>query len=108
METTQAIVGSSYIVFEPALRSLDDFDMSRFLLVARAIHPNLIPREVGCIIPKPVEPFVEGKRPLFLCASKVIQSKCDTLQLQELIQVLEVHDFSPPSDFDNNSQGSQD
>jgi hypothetical protein len=79
VETTQAIVGSSYIVFEHALRSLDDFDMSRFLLVSRAIHPNLIPREVGCIIPEPVETFAKGERPLFLCASEVIQSKCDTL-----------------------------
>jgi hypothetical protein len=62
VETTQAIVGSSYVIFEPALRSLDGSDMLHFLLVAWEIHPDLIPREVGCIIPEPVEPFVEGER----------------------------------------------
>jgi hypothetical protein len=34
--------------------------------------------------------------PLFLQAPEIVHSKCDTLQSRAFIQVLEVHDFTPP------------
>jgi hypothetical protein len=40
--------------------------MSNYLVVGWALHPEDIPAEVGCAIPKPVEPFVERVPPLFL------------------------------------------
>jgi hypothetical protein len=50
------VVGSSCLVFETAPSSADGSDMSRFLAVVWTIHPDLIPREVGCVIPEAVEP----------------------------------------------------
>jgi hypothetical protein len=50
--------------------------------------------EVGCVIPEPDDPFMEGLAPLFLHASEVIQSKCDTLQFRVFIKVMEIHDFT--------------
>jgi hypothetical protein len=38
------------------------------------MHPDLIPRAVGCIFPEPVEPFVDGEPLLFLRASEIIHS----------------------------------
>jgi hypothetical protein len=76
----QAIVGSSCLIYEAALASADRSNLSSFLAVACAIHPNLTPNEVGCIFPELKEPSVVGELALFLRASKIIHSKKDTLQ----------------------------
>jgi hypothetical protein len=41
-------------------------DLSRFLVVASAIHLNFIPVEAGCVIPEPEEQHTVGVPPLFL------------------------------------------
>jgi hypothetical protein len=69
--------------------------MSRSLVVTWAIQPDLIPNEVGYIIPKPEEPSIVSEPPLFLYASEIIHPKKDTLQFQAFIQVLEMHDYLP-------------
>lgn len=62
LDTIQAIIGSSCLVFEASPRSLEgSSDLSSFLVVAWARHPDLIPTEVGCSVPEPVEPFVEAE-----------------------------------------------
>jgi hypothetical protein len=59
-------------------------DLSRFLVVAWAIHPDLILVEVGCVIPEPEEPFVQGELPLFLHAEEAIHYKRNTIQFPVL------------------------
>jgi hypothetical protein len=58
------------------------------------IHPDLIPNEVGCIIPEPEEPFVERAPPLFLSSLELIHSKRDTLQFRAVfrLHLLEVRE----------------
>jgi hypothetical protein len=51
----QTIISSSYLSFEIAPASLNKEDLSRFFVVAWAIHPNLIPVKVGCVMPEPEE-----------------------------------------------------
>ncbi|OEL38323.1 hypothetical protein BAE44_0000658 [Dichanthelium oligosanthes] len=82
-------------------------DLSCFLVVAWAVHPDLIPQEVMCVVPEPEVPFVEGESPLFLRASELVHSKRDSLQFIAIVHLLEVHDFSLPSDS-NDSSGSSD
>jgi hypothetical protein len=53
--------------------------MLRFFVVTWAIHPDLIPNEVGCLILKPTERII-GVSPLFLREEELIHSKQDTLQ----------------------------
>jgi hypothetical protein len=43
------------------------------------VHLDLIPVEVGGILPEPEEPFVEEESPLFLRGSEIIHAKKDTL-----------------------------
>jgi hypothetical protein len=83
--------------------SLDPSDMSSFLTVAQALHPELIPLEVGCAILEPVEPFMECAMPLFLRSSEIIHSKWVTSQFRVFIQIWEIHDFNRPNDFENDS-----
>jgi hypothetical protein len=104
----QAVLGSSCLIFETSLRSLDRSDMSSFLVVAWSMHPKLIPAEVGYAIQELVEPFVECAPPLFLRASKIIHSKCDTLQFQVFIRILEIHDFNIPSKLESDSSSEGD
>jgi hypothetical protein len=99
LDTAQTVVGSSYLVFEMVPRSVDGSDMSRFLAVVWAIHPDLILEEVMCVILESLEPFVEHHPPLFLRASEIIHSSCDTLQFRAFVKVLEVHDFNPAIRF---------
>jgi hypothetical protein len=66
VQSAQAVLGSSCLFFEMAPCSLDGSDMSNYLVVGWALHPEDIPAEVGCAIPKPVEPFVERVPLLFL------------------------------------------
>jgi hypothetical protein len=68
LDTIQAIIGSSCLMFKASPQSLEGSDLSSFFVVAWARHPNLIPTEVGCSIPKPVKPFVEVEPLLFLHA----------------------------------------
>jgi hypothetical protein len=72
--------------------------MSSFLVVAWTQHPDLIPTEVGCVVPEPDEPSIIRQRPLFLWAEEIIHSKQDTLHFRVFIELLEVHDFLLCSD----------
>jgi hypothetical protein len=53
VETVQEIVGSSCLVSEVSSRSLDQSDLSRFLVVVWVRHPDLVPTEVACSVPEP-------------------------------------------------------
>jgi hypothetical protein len=66
-------------LFEMAPCSTDGLDMSCFLAVVWAIHPDLIRKEVRCVILQSVESFVEHQPSLFLHASVIIHSSCDML-----------------------------
>jgi hypothetical protein len=79
VDAVQALIGSSSLVFEPALASLSEVDQSQLYVMAWAVHSDLIPVEVGGVLPEPEEPFIEGEPPLFLQASEIIHSKRDTL-----------------------------
>jgi hypothetical protein len=68
-DSAQAILWSPHVIFELAPTTMDQSDLSHFLLVSWANHPDLIPNEVRCIIPEPLEPFVKHYPPLFLRAS---------------------------------------
>jgi hypothetical protein len=91
----QEILGSS---FESSPYSVDGSDLSSYLVVAWTRHPNLIPTEVGCVVPEPDEPSVVGH------AEEIIHSKQDALQCCAFI---EVHDFSPREE-DSNSDDDDD
>jgi hypothetical protein len=82
---------------------MDSLDLSEFLAAAWTVHLDLVPVDVGCIIPEPQEPFVEQQPPLFLRSSKIIHSKCDTHGFRIFIKIIEIHDFSPPVDSDGDS-----
>jgi hypothetical protein len=79
LETAQAIVGSSCLIFDVAPSSSSGDDLLAFWATAWAMHPDLIPTELGCIFPEPEEPFVEREPPLFLSTSEIIHSKRETL-----------------------------
>jgi hypothetical protein len=81
--------------------------MSQFLAVAWVVHPDLIPNEVGCVVPEPQEPFVDRQPPLFLRASEIIHSKRDTLGFHALVKILEVHDFSPQAGSSDDGSSSE-
>jgi hypothetical protein len=84
------MIGSSCLVFEVAPSSLEQTDLSSFLVVAWTRHPDLIPNEVGCSVSEPVEPFVEVALPLFLRLSEIIHSFCVLLHFWAFICILEV------------------
>jgi hypothetical protein len=62
--------------------------------------------EVGYIIPKLHEPFIERQPPFFLWSSKIIHSKRNTLGFQTFIKIIEIHDFSGPDDPDKDSSNT--
>jgi hypothetical protein len=65
LEFVQAVVGTSCLVVEASPASLDRSDLSIFFVVGWSAHPDLIPVEVGCIVPEPEEDVI-GQQPLFL------------------------------------------
>jgi hypothetical protein len=75
--------------------------LDNFIIVAWASDPDLIPMEVGFSVPEPIEPFVEGEPPLFLCTSEIIHAKCDLLHYHAIIDVLEFHNFNTPQSSDS-------
>ncbi|OEL22976.1 hypothetical protein BAE44_0016005, partial [Dichanthelium oligosanthes] len=106
VNTIQLILGSSCLVFEPSPRSAVGSDLSCFLVVAWAVHPDMIPHEVICYVPEPDEPFSEGAPPLFLRATELIHSRRDALHYRVVVRILELHDFSLPSDSDDSPRSS--
>jgi hypothetical protein len=52
-DSIQQIIGSSCLVFEVTPCSTSKSDMSKFMVVAWSLNPNLILAEVGCVIPEP-------------------------------------------------------
>jgi hypothetical protein len=108
VETTQTIVGSSCLFFDLAPNSVNGADLSWFLVVAWAIHPDLIPMVVGCVIPEPEEPFVQSEPPLFLHDEEVIHYKRNTIQFHVFFKILEMHDFKVLENFDDDQPKSHD
>jgi hypothetical protein len=104
VETIQEIVGSSCLVSEVSPRSLDQSDLSRFLVVVWARHLDLIPTEVACSVPEPVDPFVNAQPPLFLTAHEIIHSKCNLLHFRAFVHIVEVHDFNLLESSDNDDR----
>jgi hypothetical protein len=56
-ETVHTIIGSSCLSFDLTPTSINRADLSRFFIIASAIHPDLIPNEVKMVVPEPEEPF---------------------------------------------------
>jgi hypothetical protein len=83
-------VGSSYFIFDVSLASAGGSDMSQSLVAAWAIHLDLIPNEVGCVVPELTEPFIVRHLPLFPWASKFIHAKHDMLGFHALVKILGV------------------
>jgi hypothetical protein len=90
VQSVQEIIESSCFIFKPAPESVQALDLSRFMVVAWAVHPELIPQEIGCIVPEPEPegPSVVGVRSLFLRVSEIIHSCQDMLQFRAFIHVL--------------------
>jgi hypothetical protein len=105
LQTTQEAVGSSCLIFDVMPHTTDNWT-SEFLVAAWMIHPDLILVEVECIIPEPQEPFVERQLHLFLRSLKIVHSERDMLNFQVFIKIIEIHDFSPPTDYDDDSSDS--
>jgi hypothetical protein len=74
VQMVQEIIGSSCLIFEPALTSAEGSDLSQFMVVAWVVDPDLIPQEVGCVIPELEGSSVVGESPLFLRAPEMIHS----------------------------------
>jgi hypothetical protein len=73
-EIVQMIIDSSCLSFEIAPASLNREDLSHFFMVAWAIHPNLIPMEVGCMVPESKGEPIVSLWPLFLRADEIVHS----------------------------------
>jgi hypothetical protein len=73
-EIVQMIIDSSCLSFEIAPTSLNREDLSHFFMVAWAIHPNLIPMEVGCMVPESKGEPIVGLWPLFLRVDEIVHS----------------------------------
>jgi hypothetical protein len=106
LEVAHQIVGSSCLIFDVAPCSISATDMSQFMAATWTLHPDLIPSEVGCVVPEPEEPSEVGQPPLFLGASEIIHDKQNTLQFRASVEVIEIHDYSPHSD--SSDDGSSD
>jgi hypothetical protein len=106
-EIIQVIIGSACLCFEPVPASVNKEDMSRFFAVVWATHPDLIPNEVGCIVPKLEEQLV-GLAPLLIQADELIHSKQDVLHFSAFIHILKVHDLSLLEEDDDDPSSSLD
>jgi hypothetical protein len=108
LEVAHQVVGSSYLIFDVSPISREGTDMSKFIVAAWSLHLDLIPSEVGCIVPEPEEPSIVGQRPLFLRAEEIIHSKQNSLQFRAFMKIVENHDFSPHADSYDDSSSSDD
>jgi hypothetical protein len=107
LEVTQEVVRTSRAIFDQAPSSSAATDMSQYIVAAWALHLDLIPIEVGCIVLEPEEPSEVG-RPL-LRASEIMHSKRDMMQFRVSIKIIKIHDFSSRDDSsDDDSSGSRD
>jgi hypothetical protein len=101
ISTSQEVLGSSALIFNVALASAMASDLSQFLVTTWVRHPDLIPNEIGGIVPELVVPFIECTPPLFVSSSELVHSKCNTLKFLVFIRVLEVHDYTIREDSDD-------
>jgi hypothetical protein len=101
ISTSQEVLGSSALIFNVALASAMASDLSQFLVTTWARHPDLIPNEIGGIVPELVVPFIECTPPLFVSSLELVHSKCNTLKFLVFIRVLEVHDYTILEDSDD-------
>jgi hypothetical protein len=91
-EVPQTIIGTSCLIFNTSPHTANMTDMSIFLAAAWAVHPDLIPVEVACIMLEPVSQLKIGVLPLFLHEEELIHDWQDTLQFRTLIKIIEVQD----------------
>jgi hypothetical protein len=92
-----------------SLGTTSKMGMSAFAVTVWMVHLDLFPAKVGCIVPEPAEPSVVGVPPLFLHEEDIIHVKQDTLQFRAIIKVIQLQDFTPPSDSnDSDDSGSSD
>jgi hypothetical protein len=109
VECAQVIIGSSCLCFEPGLQSVSMTDMTCFYLVIWTIHLDLIPvRSIVLFLSRSGHRRWEPPPPTLPRTKELIHSKRDTLQYRILIHVLEVHDFSPLFNFDDDSSTPSD
>jgi hypothetical protein len=73
-DVVQEILGSLCKVFKTAPTSATGEHLSSFMVVVWTMHPDLIPTEVGCMVPEPEGPSEVGQRPLFLRVGELILS----------------------------------
>jgi hypothetical protein len=76
----QTIIGFACLIQEVAPALVNKDDLSKYLAVVWVLHPDLIPNEVGSVVLEPELLSVMGQPPLFLHASEIMHTKCDTLQ----------------------------
>lgn len=81
--------------------------MTSFQLVECCSDLDCIPVKVDCAIPEPVEPFVERAPPLYLRAEELIESLREVLGLTAVINVLEVQDYHPRSESEDEFMGTR-
>jgi hypothetical protein len=79
LETTQAVVGSSYLIYDTSLATADVSDIFAYWAATWATHPDLIPAEVGCVFLELEEVIADRAPSLFIPASDIIYSNRDTL-----------------------------
>jgi hypothetical protein len=79
LETTQAVVGFSYLIYDTSLAMVDVSDIFAYWAATWATHPDLILAEVGCVFLELEEVIVDRAPSLFIPASDIIYSKRDTL-----------------------------
>jgi hypothetical protein len=79
LETTQAVVGSSYLIFDIAPDTADGSNLSQYWAAVWATHPDLILGEVGWVFLEPEQSLGERALPFFIPTSEIIHSKRDTL-----------------------------
>lgn len=105
VDAVQTIISSACLEIQPTPATAAQSDMSSYMLVAWSYDPDLIPVEVECSIPEPVEPFVGRAPPLYLKAEEIIESRRDALGFTVQIRILEVQDFHPRSDSEDEFLG---
>jgi hypothetical protein len=56
----QTIIGSACLILYVALALVNKDDFSKYLVVAWVLHPDLIPKEVRCVVLEPKPPSDVG------------------------------------------------
>jgi hypothetical protein len=73
MSSPRKLSRRSSVLHASSSRYVVQSNLSSFLVVVWAQHPDIIPTEVGCSILELVELFVEVEPSLFIRASEVVE-----------------------------------